>query len=875
MERLKDNLNEQNDNYILPLFWQHGEEASELCHYLEMIEKSGIHAVCVESRPHPDFLGDTWWRSMDAIIKEAKKRKMKVWLMDDSHFPTGYASGAIERSYPHLRKRFLKLHQIDFFGPERYAEAIIKYAFSDETDALVGVYIAKKIDGDTIDPDTLLDITSGVTGKKSVSFNLPEGEWRLLILVSTFFGGEQQTDNYLNPIDPVATDVLINTVYEPHYERYQMHFGDTFAGFFSDEPRFGNIHGAIGSIGRVDMVLPWREDMISLLDKELGHSSAIYLPLLFVDGGDLAHAMRYHYMNLVSDLYSTHFNKRIADWCKNHGTEYIGHTIEDNNSHARLGYGAGHFYKAMAHQDMAGIDVVLHQLMPGMDQHMNKAMTKNGWDGEFFHYCLAKLGSSLGHMDPNKKGRTMCEVFGAYGWAEGNRMMKWIQDHMLVRGVNVFAPHAFNPNDYPDPDCPPHFYAHGKNPQFENFKMVMDYTNRMSHLLTGGIHRAPVVISYHGEAEWAGDYMLTQKPAAILTKNQIDFDILPIDAITEAQIDNQMFKVNRESFQALVIPYAEALPIKYLETILKLADANVPIYFIDALPDRESTGRSIQALLNSIKTHLNIKTALLSELPELLDSIRDVSIENYTPYLRYYHYEQNDGNMYLFVNEHPTNAIKTKIKTAIKGQSYWYDAMLNKLSSAENLNNTMDGVLDLSLAPYESIVLVYPSEKDQLNEPFINARSKMLFKNCISTKLQGPYVVSFAKSETPTEFKDERTLASLEPIQNMEDKADFTGIIRYEMSYYEELSNHDLSLELILNGVYESAKVYVNEVKCGTRICPPYKYDISSMVNQGLNKIVIETTTTLVRAHYDWLSQYMLLEPTGITQDIIINKSFI
>jgi len=48
--------------------------------------------------------------------------------------------------------------------------------------------------------------------------------------------------------------------------------------------------------------------------------------------------------------------------------EYIGHTIEDNNANACLGYGAGHFYKAMTYEDMAGIDVVLHELMPGMDQ---------------------------------------------------------------------------------------------------------------------------------------------------------------------------------------------------------------------------------------------------------------------------------------------------------------------------------------------------------------------------------------------------------------------------------------------------------------------------------------------------------------------------
>lgn len=95
------------------------------------------------------------------------------------------------------------------------------------------------------------------------------------------------------------------------------------------------------------MVLPWRADMLELLDEKAGFETLCYLPLLFIDAGNKAHEMRYIYMNLVSGLYSINFDKRIADWCVQHGVKYIGHVIEDNNSHARLGYGAGHFYRAM------------------------------------------------------------------------------------------------------------------------------------------------------------------------------------------------------------------------------------------------------------------------------------------------------------------------------------------------------------------------------------------------------------------------------------------------------------------------------------------------------------------------------------------------
>ena len=51
--------------------------------------------------------------------------------------------------------------------------------------------------------------------------------------------------------------------------------------------------------------------------------------------------------------------------------EYIGHVIEDCGTHARLGLGTGHFFKALWGQHMSGIDVVLQQIRPGYDIGMN------------------------------------------------------------------------------------------------------------------------------------------------------------------------------------------------------------------------------------------------------------------------------------------------------------------------------------------------------------------------------------------------------------------------------------------------------------------------------------------------------------------------
>ena len=55
--RIHEALNETYQNYILPFFWQHGETETVLRTYMKTIQDMGIQAVCLESRPHPDFAG--------------------------------------------------------------------------------------------------------------------------------------------------------------------------------------------------------------------------------------------------------------------------------------------------------------------------------------------------------------------------------------------------------------------------------------------------------------------------------------------------------------------------------------------------------------------------------------------------------------------------------------------------------------------------------------------------------------------------------------------------------------------------------------------------------------------------------------------------
>lgn len=168
-------------SYIAPLFWQHGENEEILREEIYQMSKNGISSFIVESRKHPNFLGEKWWNDLDIIIDEAKKRKMKVWLFDDRAFPSGFANGKIRDCYPEYLKIYLRERHIDAIGPIKGSSFIIN-AWIEKTENLVGVTAARRVDGkDQIDGNTFIDLTHNIIDG-ILYWDVPEGDWRILYL---------------------------------------------------------------------------------------------------------------------------------------------------------------------------------------------------------------------------------------------------------------------------------------------------------------------------------------------------------------------------------------------------------------------------------------------------------------------------------------------------------------------------------------------------------------------------------------------------------------------------------------------------------------------------------------------------------------------
>lgn len=853
MKALQEALHNQPENAILPFLWVHGEEEAQLRAGIAQIAASGIGAFCVEARPHPDFVGPKWWKDMDVILDEAKKRAMRVWILDDAHFPTGYLNGRLSE-FPQARKLLLDHYGIDVVGPAPGSAFMIRLA---QEERLVGVVACRR---DRTDPNRMLeaiDLTACVQ-EDTVFWDVPEGLWCVLVLKSTYNGHDRLT--HINILDRDVVRLLLDVCYEPHYAHYQAEFGKTIAGFFSDEPQVGNASGrvvGVAQVGNKAMPLSWTAEIEQRLRAAWGARFTQNLAACWYQMDGLSPAARLTYMDEVSRSFQVNFSEQVGDWCRERGVEYIGHVIEDNGSHMRLGHGPAHFFRALWGQDMAGIDVVLQQIRPGLeDTSFRKISGKEYFDGCFFHNLLAKLGASLAHLDSKKKGRALCELFGAYGWSEGLKLMKWLADHMLVRGINVFVPHAFDLAPFPDEDCPPHFYAWGNNPQFPYFKALMGYINRVSGLIQGGRHIPRVALLYNAEGEWMDreSAQPLEEVCLALNRAQIDYEIVPGDVLVSAPIENCCFRVGEETVGALIVSRRRFMSARLCAWCQSAAAQGVPVLLLDERPEPVDPAAPQEAHLVPPGGTIVPREALVETLRALgLDEIR---CDTPQPYLRYYHYAQADGEVILFFNEDPVHAIACRVRTPFGDDASWYDPWRNELVAAE----VDEGCVQVRLSPGQMMILRRGTE---------GAARPWQWIRTVPVEPDGGWSLSLIPAGR-TDVTVRTTLPRLRNLCAPDGYPHFSGTMLYEGSF--TLDAPASRVEIDLGRVYETAQVFLNGREIGVRIAPPYTFRAEGdAVQAGENRLLVRVVNTLGNQMRDAFSMSMPLEPTGLLGPVTVH----
>ncbi|MBE6281287.1 MAG: hypothetical protein E7095_04390 [Bacteroides sp.] len=484
---------------------------------LDSIKSKGFRSVIFEAGyklPY-EYLSDKWFKGIRTGVREAKKRGLKVWLIDEGKYPSGFAGGKFSKERPDLRMQALVV--CDTVHVKR-ADVIKDRAVTDGVISAVAVSRSGAL-------NRMVEVVDG-----KISFNAGLDEWYILLVRPEFrtavtravnnpTGGKDATNSLCDYLNPDAVRQFIDWTHEQYKKYLGDDLGATVLGFRGDEPDYAHT--------------PWTPAIVDEFKRLKGYDPSPYLASFFTRSlTTREQRVKADYWDVWSRLFATNFFQQQAEWCEANGLAHITHLNNEHNMPVCV-RAEGNFFRNLNRVQVPGVDAIWNQIWPG---------TVNDFP---------KLASSVSHV--YGKSRAFSESFAAYHISPTIPQAKYVVDHQIVRGINFFE-FMF-------------WMAGSKNENWMSapgMKELNEYTNRATYLMSLGRPGARIAMYYPTSSMWLGNntvyndlVILTQE----MLKQQRDFDYLDDDAFGEALVVGPGYLENKsgQRYYTLIIPSADAI----------------------------------------------------------------------------------------------------------------------------------------------------------------------------------------------------------------------------------------------------------------------------------------------------------------------------
>ncbi len=820
-----------------PLFWLDGDEGEErLRMYMEKVAEGHNGTFCAESRPHQDWLGKGWYRDLATCLDAARKHNLTMWIFDERWWPSGEVAGRVPRQYA---SKYMDATAADVHGPKTVTHEV-------PADHLVAVLAGRRTERGIVG-DSLVDL-AGRVRDGTLRWKAPDGRWQ--VLVFTWRTMPERGRGYLvDGASREAVDWYIETVYQPHYDRFKDAFGKTIKGYFYDEPQTQG---------------DWGTEVLPLLkERGVDWKRCLVAWKCGLADPDAQTAARYQYQDAFAEAWGRTLYGGITEWCHARGVRSIGHFLEHNWEYLRPDLCAGNMVQLQKYSDMGGIDLVCRQFYPGQ--------RKMGlWQ-------MAKLGSSISHVYDKRDDLAMCEIFGAYGQDITYLQMKWLLDQMQVRGTNFMITHSFNPNSPHDTDCPPYFYNGGFEPRWPLYRLWADYNNRLSLLLTGGRHVCPIALLYLGNSRHVGEAVTPEQLTTAIQDAFLDCDWLPYDVFEDdADLDGRAVRLHDEAYRVLVVPPVEVIPYATLAKAKRFFEAGGVVVGYGFLPTKSATlgktSEDIAAARQAIwgeapapgtgvckRSQAGGRSYLLPESPTA-EQVRRVLVEDggLEPALEVVegetggrvhvlHRVKGGRDVFLICNQHHEgDARRLRFRARAAGVPERWDAMRNEITAVPHERNGNGACeFDLVLEANESVLLVFAAEPRPLPARF---EAQQEVRPAIA--LQRVPVAEQPPSAPPTETETPAPRTALEgcpwvwyPGENA------AGAAPPEARYFRkeiDLGDRKVTRAVFILTADNAFALYVNgeEVGIGSEWTRPYRVDMTKALRPGANALAVKAVNT-------------------------------
>ena len=725
-----------------PYFGMNGAVTIEsLAHDLDTAKSIGFRAVTVQAGNGmaTPYLTPEYFAFFKQFVEEAKKRDMRIWIVDDLGYPSGFAGGLISKQTPELRMQALSLSPgIPVKAGESLNQAVSANAVS---------AVAVRTTGDD-------HMSIAVTGGK-IAWTAPAGgDWTVYVVEHVFRtspvkGGGGPGSSLEDYMDPAATAAYIGFTHQGYYNAMPELFGNTILGFRGDEPDY--------SIGG----LPWTPKFFDTFQQVKGYDIRPYLGVLVMSkpqqsgfGGrpatpppvapkltDAEQRAMGDYADVFSQMFRDGFFKPQGLWCAAHGVEYQVH-INHEEAEMQLVRSQGEFVRDMKYVEVPGIDAIWHQI----------------WTDTITDY--PRLASSAAHIYGHP--RSFTESFAAYRPEPDVTMARYILNEQMVRGINVIETMMFAATRPagapPEPERPrppvattaaggttapaPPPRPRGGGPSNlmldPAWPALMDYVHRLSYVMSMGRPAATVALYIPSSSMWLDDsaadtaYVATER---LLAERQIDFDIINIDALaTDLKAGpGYLETMSGNQYRTVVIPYADVLSQAELDRLKALVKGGGKVLFLGKTPSLIS-GKSIMDshaataadfAWATVETSVQLPQSprvpsdapaappgpqvVPTEIETALNKVigtREVALEAPDAALKVNTRRLKDADVYLFFNEGAqASSHAVTLKTAGKRVEAW-DPATGSVSPVTSTAGKGAMTVKLELKPYATELLI-------------------------------------------------------------------------------------------------------------------------------------------------------------------------
>jgi hypothetical protein len=353
-------------------------------------------------------------------IAEAAKRNMRVWIQDESDYPSGFAGGYISERYPQLGMQDIVADITVHVQPGQTLQMPVPL---DTLAIMAQEFDASQQLKKTIPiPVTADHQLRWLTPAEGSTPNEPRATWQVLFVRHIYLSSPTRNFNradgtrakdgtysLIDYLDPKATGEFLATVHETYRAAVGDQFGKIVLGFFGDEPDYSS-------------GIPWTPTLLEQFKAQKGYDLTPYIPMWFGRQPPTEQSRRASadYYDVWSGIFRSSFFGEQAEWAKRYNVEYLVH-LNHEETMLSLERSEGDYFRDERYVQVPGIDN-LSQLIPSAVHRPDGVWNVNN--------NFPKLASSAAHLFG--RPQVWAEEGGGVG-VDG----KYQLDFQLVRGVNA------------------------------------------------------------------------------------------------------------------------------------------------------------------------------------------------------------------------------------------------------------------------------------------------------------------------------------------------------------------------------------------------------------------------------------------------------